>query len=102
MNYKMLAVGNGTYAFAERVAVITKFESARIKKEVAGLREGDNSSKLIDASKHKTVKSVIVLENGTHILSNLSPETLVKRLMLTVRRYLTSLVPGSAMGHCIL
>lgn len=80
MNYKMLAIGNGTYAFAEKVAVITKFESARIKKEVAGLREGDNSSKLIDASKHKTVKSVIVLENGTHILSNLSPETLVKRL----------------------
>jgi len=81
MNYGMLAVGNGTYVFAEKVAVITKFESAKIKKEIAGLRGSEeNSSKLIDASKHKTVKSVIVLENGTHILSNLAPETLVKRL----------------------
>lgn len=80
MNYRMLAVGNSNYVFAEKVAVITKFESARIKKEIAGLREGENSSKLIDASKHKTIKSVVVLENGTHILSNLTPETLVKRL----------------------
>lgn len=81
MNYRMLAVGNNTYVFAEKVAVITKFESAKIKKEIAGLRTSEeNSSKLIDASKHKAVKSVIVLENGTHILSNLSPETLVKRL----------------------
>lgn len=80
MNYKMLSVGNSTYVFAEKIAVVTKFESARIKKEVAGLREGENSSKLIDASKHKTVKSVVILENGTHILSNLTTETLVKRL----------------------
>lgn len=80
MNYKMLGVGNSTFAFAEKVAVITKFESARIKKEVAGMRDGEKSSMLIDASKHKTIKSVVILENGTHILSNLSPETLVKRL----------------------
>ncbi len=80
MNYRMLSVGNNTYVYAEKIAVITKFETAKIKKEIAGLREGENSSMLIDATKHKTVKSVIVLENGTHILSNLSPETLAKRL----------------------
>ena len=81
MNYRMLAVGNSTYASAEKVAVITKFESAKIKKEIAGLRARDiNSGKLIDASKHKAVKAVVVLENGTHILSNLTPETLVRRL----------------------
>lgn len=47
MNYRMLAVGNSTYASAEKVAVITKFESAKIKKEIAGLRASDiNSGKL--------------------------------------------------------
>ena len=32
MNYRMLAVGNNTYVFAEKVTVITKFESAKNKK----------------------------------------------------------------------
>lgn len=80
MNYRMLAVGNSTYAFADKVAVITNYDSARIKKEVAVLREEKSCGRLIDASKHKTVKAVIILENGTYILSNLAPETLVKRL----------------------
>lgn len=76
MNYKMVAVGNNTFVFADKIVVITNYESAKIKKEVAAMRE---SGKLIDASKHKTVKAVVILENGTYILSNLFPETLVRR-----------------------
>lgn len=76
----MLNTGNGTFVFAGKVNVITKFDSTRIKKEVAKLRDGEYSGKLIDATRHKAVKSVIVMENGTHILCSLSPETLVKRL----------------------
>lgn len=80
MSYEMLNVGNGSFAFARKVNVITRYDYAKIKKEVSLLREGTNSSKLIDASKRKTVKSVIILDDGTHILSTISPETLVKRL----------------------
>lgn len=80
MNFKMLAVGNSTYVYAEKVAVIIKYDTAKIRKEISGLRDGEDSRKLIDATKRKAVKSVIVLENGTHILSSLLPETLVKRL----------------------
>lgn len=80
MNYSMLNTGNGTFVFAGKVNVITKFDAARIKKEVAKLRDGEDSAKLVDATRHKAVKSVIIMDNGTHVLSNLSPETLVKRL----------------------
>ena len=80
MNYSMLNTCNGTFVIARKVNVITKFDAVRIKKEIAKLRDGENSAKLIDATRHKAVKSVIIMENGTHILSNLTPETLVKRL----------------------
>jgi len=80
VTYSMLNIGNGTFVAANKVNVVVKFDSVRIKKEVGRLRDGEESSKLIDASKHKTVKSVIIMDNGTHALSNLSPETLVKRL----------------------
>ncbi len=80
MNNKMLAVGNSAYVAIEKIIVIIKFDSAKIKREVAGLRDGENSYKLIDATKRKPVKAVIILEDGTHILSSLLPETLVKKL----------------------
>ncbi len=80
MNYRMLAVGNSTYVSAEKIVAIVKFDSVKIKKEIAALRESDNSYKLIDATKRKQVKAVLILENGTHILSGLLPETLVKKL----------------------
>ena len=75
----MVAVGNNTFVFADKIVVITGYESSKMKKEVLALRESEHSGKLIDASKHKAVKAVVILENGTHILSTLSPETLVRR-----------------------
>lgn len=80
MNYKMLGVGNNTYVFARKITIISNYDAVKTKKDVAILRESGQSGMLVDASKHKTVRSVVVLDNGTHILSNLSPETLVKRL----------------------
>lgn len=80
MKYSLFNVGNGTYTYAEKVAVVTKFDSVKIKKEIANLRDSDNSSKLIDASRHKTVKTVIILDNGMHILSSINSDTLLKRL----------------------
>ncbi len=80
MNFDMLNVGNGTFVRADEVNVITRFDYVKIKKEVARLKDGDNSEKLIDASKRKMVRSVVVLMNGTHILSMLSAETLAKRM----------------------
>lgn len=80
MRYSMLNIGNGTFVTAKKINAITKFDSAKIRKEVAKLRDGDDGSKLVDASKHKVVKAVVIMENGTHVLSNLTPETLVRRL----------------------
>ena len=69
MNFKMLNVGNGTFARADEVNVITRFDYVKIKKEIARLRDGENSDKLIDATKRKPVKSVLI-----------SAETLAKRM----------------------
>lgn len=80
MNYRMLPVGNSTYVSVEKIVAIVKFDSVKIKKEIATLRESENSYKLIDSTKRKQVKAVLILENGTHILSCLLPETLVKKL----------------------
>ena len=49
MNFDMLNVGNGTFVRADEVNVITRFDYVKIKKEVARLKDGDNSEKLIDA-----------------------------------------------------
>lgn len=80
MNYSMLNTGNSTYVIAQNINVITNFDSVRMKKEIARLRAGEENSKLIDATKHKAAKSVVIMENGVLVLSSLSPETLVKRL----------------------
>lgn len=80
MNILMLNTGYGTYVAASKVKVITNLEPARVKKEIARLRECENSSWLIDSTKHKAVKAVIILDDGTHVLCSITPETLVKRL----------------------
>lgn len=43
MNFKMLNVGNGTFARADEVNVITRFDYVKIKKELHGLETGENS-----------------------------------------------------------
>ncbi len=48
MNFDMLNGGNGTFVRADEVNVITRFDYVKIKKEVARLKDGDNSEKLID------------------------------------------------------
>ena len=48
MNFDMLNVGNGTFVRADEVNVITRFDYVKIKKEVARLKDGDNSEKLIN------------------------------------------------------
>lgn len=80
MNVMMLNAGYGTYIAASKIKAITNLESVRVKKEIARLRECENASRLIDSTKHKAVKSVIILDDGTHVLCSITPETLVKRL----------------------
>ena len=80
MNLSMLNIGNGTVLMAAKVNAIVKFDSVRIKKEVSRLRESEDNGKLIDATKHKAIKSVIIMDNGIYALSNLTSDTLVKRL----------------------
>lgn len=79
MNIPMLNTGYGTYISAHKVKAITGFDSIRVKKEVARLRE-TNGALLIDSTKHKAIKSVIIMEDGTHVLCSLSQEALIRRL----------------------
>ncbi len=79
MNIPMLNTGYGTYISADKIKAITGFDSARVKKEVGRLRE-TNGALLIDSTKHKTIKSVVILDDGTHVLCSISQETLVRRL----------------------
>ena len=79
MSIPMLNTGYGTYVSALKVKAITGFDTVRVKKEVGRLRELDGAL-LIDSTRHKTVKSVIILDDGTHVLCSISQETLIKRL----------------------
>ena len=57
MNILMLNTGYGTYIPIHKIKAVTGFDSVRIKKEVARLKETSNPL-LIDSTKHKPIKTV--------------------------------------------
>lgn len=67
------------YVPIEKIKVILPYESTRVKKDIVALREEAGSGKLIDATKHKPIKTVVVLDDGTFILCTYTAETLAKR-----------------------
>jgi len=77
---RMFNIGLDTFVMADKVKSIVKYDSAKIKKDVARIREENIPGTLIDGTKHKPIRTVVILDDNTHILSALTPDTLLKRL----------------------
>ena len=75
----LFQLGFDHYVPIEKIKVILPYESTRVKKDIVALREEAGTGKLIDATKHKPIKTVVVLDDGTFILCTYTAETLAKR-----------------------
>lgn len=80
MAVKMLNTGFGTYIAAHRVKAMVKYETAKIKKDIARLKENAVSGTFLDCTRHNTAKTVIILDDNTHVLCAIGIETMVKRI----------------------
>ncbi len=61
---------------ADKIVAVVSPDSAPIKRLVQGAKEAGTA---IDATQGRKTKSVLVMENGSVVLSGLLPETVVAR-----------------------
>lgn len=80
MAVKMLNTGFGTYIAAHRVKAMVKYETTKIKKDIARLKENAVSGTFLDCTRHNTAKTLIILDDNTHVLCAIGIETMVKRI----------------------
>ncbi len=69
---KLIHIGFGNIINAEKIIAIVSPDSAPIKRMVQGAKEAGT---VIDATQGRKTKSVLVMENGSVVLSALLPET---------------------------
>jgi len=74
---KLISIGFGNIVSAGRIIAIVSPESAPVKRLISDVRE---KSMLIDATYGRRTRAVIVIDNGTLILSALQPETISARI----------------------
>jgi len=74
---KLINIGFGNIVSAGRIIAIISPDSAPVKRIISDARE---KSLLIDATYGRRTRSVIVIDNGSLILSALQPETIAARL----------------------
>jgi len=74
---KLINIGFGNIVSAGRIIAIISPDSAPVKRIISDARE---KSLLIDATYGRRTRSVIVIDNGSLILSALQPETISARL----------------------
>lgn len=77
---KMLNSGFSSYIPMNKIKAVVPYESNRIKKEIQQLRDEDRPGRLLDLTKKKAVKTVIIMDDDTYVLSNVSVETIIKRV----------------------
>lgn len=77
---KMFNLGYGGYIPLGKIKAVLPYDSSRIKKEVQQLKESDAPGRLFDMTKRKAVKTVIIMDDDTYVLSNVSSETIVRRV----------------------
>lgn len=73
----ILPVGGSNFVTAARVLGVFEPSTAAVKRLI---REAKTSNKLIDVSRHREVRSVLILDTGDVVTSFLSPEDLAGRL----------------------
>ena len=70
---KLIHIGFGNIINAEKIVAIVSPDSAPIKRMVQGAKE---KGTVIDATQGRKTKAVMVMENGSVVLSALMPETI--------------------------
>ena len=78
---KLIHIGFGNMINADKIIAIVGPDSAPIKRMVQGAKEQGTA---IDATQGRKTKAVVVMENGSVVLSALMPETLVGRAGVSV------------------
>lgn len=70
-------MGGSNFVAVDRVLGVFEPTTAAVKRLV---REAKTSNKLIDVSRHREVRSVLILDTGDVVTSFLTPEDLAHRL----------------------
>lgn len=74
---KLIHIGFGNMINADRIIAIVCPDSAPVRRMVQGARQ---QGTVIDATQGRKTKAVVVMENGSVVLSALTPETLAGRV----------------------
>ena len=74
---RLINAGYGNEVNADKITAVIKSDAAPIKRMVQAAKDAGTC---IDATSGKKCKAVIVLENGTIVLSPLLPETIAGRV----------------------
>jgi regulator of extracellular matrix RemA (YlzA/DUF370 family) len=77
VSVELLHVGFGNMVAARRVLAIVAPDSLPVRRM---MREAVERGALVDASRGRKVKSVLVMDNGTIVTSALHPSTIARRL----------------------
>ncbi len=77
MDTKLINIGFGNVAAANRIISIVSPESAPIKRLI---QEARDDGMLIDATYGRRTRAVVVMDSGHIILSAVQPETVANRL----------------------
>lgn len=81
MTFSTLLVGFENYIPVSRITGILSYTSSRLKQEVSERKKNpSNQLPIFDCTKGKSIKSVVVLDDGTYVLSAVHTDTLAKRL----------------------
>jgi regulator of extracellular matrix RemA (YlzA/DUF370 family) len=73
----VLAVGGSNFVVIDRVLGVFEPDTAAIKRLI---REAKSSNTLVDVSRHREVRSVVILDTGEVVTSFLTPEELAGRM----------------------
>lgn len=73
----VLAVGGSNFVAVGRVVGVFEPDTAAVKRLI---REAKTTNKLLDVSRHREVRSVLVLDTGDVVTSFLTPEDLAARM----------------------
>lgn len=73
---KTLSIGLGNFVQEARVIAIISPESAPVKRMV---RDAKDKSMVIDSTYGRPTRAVIVMDNGSIVLSSIQPETIINR-----------------------
>lgn len=79
---KTLSIGLGNFVQEARVIAIISPESAPVKRMV---RDAKDKGLVIDSTYGRPTRSVIVMDNGSIVLSAIQPETIINRNNKEVR-----------------